>query len=677
MANRFAAPLVFFCALSVLVPAAATRSGVGTEQDPPPQTPPPQQPTPTFRARVDSVSVDVMVSDRQGRPVTDLTIDDFEIRESSKVQKIDTFKFVEILEGTPGPTTSRDITSMADQDRETSRTDNRLLVIFLDDYHVRRINSMRVREQLASFVSQLTPHDLVAITYPLLSVSGITFSYNHDGTAAAVMHFEGRKYDYNPRNQMEERYQMLSPEAQEQMRNGITIRALESVCAYLGSLRDGRKTVLYVSEGMSGSLPAGVRTTGTLGPVGRSMGTPAQVDQFATFDLLSQLREIFVVAGRTNTSIYTLDPRGLTGSEFDISDSVNSDNDKRVLNESTDLLRTVANNTDGRAIVSRNDPRQGLQQMLRDQSAYYLLGYTSSVAARDGKFHEIQVRVKRKDIDVRARKGYWAWTAEDVEKASAPPKPQPPREIVEALDRLVVAAEPTRRRSFRTWLGAARGAGDKNVVTFAWEAVATSPGTTPDPADVVDRVSILVNSIYGDVLYRGPVPRDETAARPAGRVAFEAPAGAVTVRVTAENARGGRLDADEASLDVPDFGAAGLTFGTPVVFRGRTARDIQQVRTAATPPMPAVERVFSRTERLFLRIQVFESSGAAPALTMRLLNQRGDQLAPLPAPVRTADGQYEAEIGLGSLPPSDYLIEIAASAGDQKKRLLLAIKVTG
>ena len=68
-----------------------------------------------------------------------------------------------------------------------------------------------------------------------------------------------------------------------------------------------------------------------------------------------------------------------------------------------------ADQTDGRAIVGRNDPIPELQRMVRDASAYYLLGYTSTVAARDGKFHEIQVRVKRPNVEVRARKGYWAY----------------------------------------------------------------------------------------------------------------------------------------------------------------------------------------------------------------------------------------------------------------------------
>jgi hypothetical protein len=78
--------------------------------------------------------------------------------------------------------------------------------------------------------------------------------------------FTGRKYDYTPKNAMEERYTSSPPETQERMRNDLTISALEGLCLFMGALRDGRKTILYVSEGLSSALPAGVATKGTLFP---------------------------------------------------------------------------------------------------------------------------------------------------------------------------------------------------------------------------------------------------------------------------------------------------------------------------------------------------------------------------------------------------------------------------
>ena len=85
-----------------------------------------------------------------------------------------------------------------------------------------------------------------------------------------------------------------------------------------------------------------------------------------------------------------------------------------------DTLRTLSEQTDGRAIVNRNSLDQGLAQIVRDSSFYYLLGYNSTQAQNDGKFHEIKVRVKRSGVDVRARKGYWALTAADVKRVTTP-----------------------------------------------------------------------------------------------------------------------------------------------------------------------------------------------------------------------------------------------------------------
>ena len=69
-----------------------------------------------------------------------------------------------------------------------------------------------------------------------------------------------------------------------------------------------------------------------------------------------------------------------------------------------DTLRTLASQTDGRAIVNRNDLGTGMTQIVRDTSAYYLLGYNSTQSPSDGKFHEIKVQVKRPGIQVRAHR---------------------------------------------------------------------------------------------------------------------------------------------------------------------------------------------------------------------------------------------------------------------------------
>ena len=635
------------------------------------QTPASPAQQPTFRARVDSVTVDVEVTDKQGKAVTDLTADDFEVKEANKIQTVDTFKLIKV-DDNPNATPTHEIKSLDEQQIEASRDDTRLIVIFLDDYHTRKLNSLRVRQQLAQWMTTLGDRDLVAVTYPLMSPSALTFTYDHEGIASALAKFEGRKYDYTPKNAYEEQYQMSSPELQEKMRNDLVVAALRSMCQFLGGMRDGRKTILYVSEGMTAMLPPGVSTQGTFNPANRTIGTSSQ-DNFAnSASLLGDLVEVFRAAARNNTSIYTLDPRGLASSEFDINDVVGSDADRAVLNDAVNTLRTIADQTNGRAIVSQNNPGPLLQQMIRDSSAYYLLGYTSSLASHDGKFHEIQVRVKRKDLDVRARKGYWAYTEEEIAKATTAPKPEPAHDVQAALDELANAAARSDRHPIRLWMGTARGADQHAAVTFAWEAAGDS---APEATAAVDRVTIVAQAATGEKVFEGTVNREPTAVpRIAGAVTFPAPAGRLRLHLTVENDKGVRLDTDDRTLDVPDFTTPGPTITEPVVFRARTARDIQMIRASANP-VPTAARSFSRTEQLLLRFQAYGPAGQTPAVTLRLLNQAGDSMAELPAPTATPNG-FESVCGLHPLPSGDFIIEINATVGAEKVRRLLAIHVS-
>src|SRR5262245_29445562 len=115
--------------------AVVVLRGQAPQTAPPPTPPPagtpqtPQQPAPTFRVRIDSISVDVIVTDKQGNPIAELTADDFEIREAGKLQKIDTFKHI-VLDDSEDQSPPREVLSFEDQRRETGKENNRLYVIF-------------------------------------------------------------------------------------------------------------------------------------------------------------------------------------------------------------------------------------------------------------------------------------------------------------------------------------------------------------------------------------------------------------------------------------------------------------------------------------------------------------------------------------------------------------------
>jgi VWFA-related protein len=688
--------------LALVLIAVIAAGGPGRSvnaQDPAPQPPASQNPPttppgdqapvraqqPPIRTGINFVRVDAIVTDGKGEPVLDLKPEEFTVTEDNKPQKIEQFTVVKIdavEQNASRPTTA--IRSDFDEEREAARPDVRLFVLLLDDYHVRRGNDMAVRKPLQDFIAnQLDPADMVAIMYPLTPVADIHFSRNRSAMIEAIANFEGRKFNYQPRNPFEEQYAYYPAQTVERVRNQVTMGALKAAAVRLGGLREGRKSIIFVSEGFTTTLPAQLNDPiaampGVGNPVSRrpTQQTPAtqmaseRADFINQTDLLNDMRDVFDTANKQNTSIYPVDPRGLAAVEYGINEGVNQTTDRNHLNASLDTLRTLAGNTDGRAIINRNDLATGMKQIIRDSSGYYLLGYNSTQAPQDGKFHEIKVRVTRRGLDVRARKGYWALTAEEAARATAPPKPEPPAAVSAALNAI---AEPERGRPARFWIGTARGDNGMTRVTFSWEPITAAPGTAPDPNAQAARIALTASSPDGKQLYKGRVPEEAAAAANGGSVQFDGPPGPLQMRIVVEGQRGQVVDSVSRDLTLPDFTKVQVSLATPRVFRGRTVRDLTAIKGNANA-VPTADRDFSRTDRLLIRTEAYAPGGAAPALTARLLNRAGGKMADLTVQAGQA-GASDIELPLSALAAGDYLIEVNAKTDTGTAQELIAFKV--
>ena len=655
------------------------------------------QKPPVFRGGVNVVRVDVIVSDKTGGPVTNLAAADFEVYEDGKLQKIDLFKLVN-SDGNvvPGGDPARPIRSLYDQESEAARDDVRLFVIFLDDYHVRKGNSMRVRETLAEFVrTQLGPLDMAAVMTPLMSVNEVTFTRDTGSLEASMKAFEGCKFEYRPRNAIEERYTRYPTQTVETIRNEVTMTALRGLSVKLGAMREGRKAVIFVSEGFVSLLPPQMRdmiaemprsgNSAAGSPFAAESAVEERMRVSADSQLLMDLRQVFDTANRNNVAIYSLDPRGLAVNEFDINETVSGRTDQEYLQRTQDTLQVLSANTDGRAIVNRNDIQGGLKQIIRDTSAYYLLSFTSSVTAPDGKFHEIKVRLKRPGLQVRSRKGYWALTADEAAKAAAPPKPAIPPAVGKALSDVQVRRPDT---LISTWFGTSRADDGGTNVTFAWEPLPPIPGEKREEAA---RVQVLASGRGGEEYYRGPVPAESAApaapeaappavatpARAGSKVRFAAPPGRLQLRVTVQNEKGQVLDTMAQELTVPDFSGTDVRLSTPVVLRARTAREFQSL-SRDPDPVPTSTREFRRTDRLIIRFFAHVPGTTAPEVTVRLLNRAGQKMVDLPAAAPAEAGQpYVVDLPLASLSPSDYVVEIKTTGVAGEATELIGIKVAG
>src|SRR5918995_1786591 len=211
------------------------------------QEPPPRQQPPPFRTGTNLVRVDVTVIDRRGEPVRTLTAADFEVRENGVPQPITSFKLLEAT-GQPTDDLSLPIRSPEHAAAEAARDDVRVFLIFWDEYHIGEFtSSLRAREGLKKFVLEaFGPTDLVAFMDPLTTLDGIRFTRDRRELAEHVHRLKGRRGVYiPPRSVMEEAhlYQMRDIEG---IRAQITVSALKAALLHLGSIRDGRKSLIFI-----------------------------------------------------------------------------------------------------------------------------------------------------------------------------------------------------------------------------------------------------------------------------------------------------------------------------------------------------------------------------------------------------------------------------------------------
>ncbi len=610
--------------LLALVTAVAAVVTLGAQQppvQPPPaqppanqQPPPPPQQPPVFKAGTNQVRVDVTVLDRKGDPVTNLTRDDFDVREDGLPQTVDTLKLVEAGGEAPADDMSLPIRSPEHAAVEAARDDIRVFVIFWDEYHIGQMApAIRARDTLTNFVQfAFGPTDLVALTDQLTPTDAIRFTRDRRALAEEVHKLTGRQGLYLPVRSAVEEAQMYRQRDIEMLRSQVTASALESTIAFLGAIKEGRKAILFVSQ--------------TIGNVGT---TP--MDNFTWLD--GAIR----AANANNTTIYALDPRGLN---MDIRPS--------------QILQSLAENTGGKQF-SNNDPAMALREIVKNASAFYLLGYASAKNPADGKFHKIAVKVKRPGVEVRARTGYYApsTTEMDAARKKAAADEAPP-EISKALSTIVDA--PHMAVSGDLWAGAAPGAGGKPRVTLAW---------TPREGVTEGGVSVRASGEDGHVYFDGPVAGN--------RIAFDAAPGTLHLSRHLIAADGSPGDKAETTLDVPDFARAAVSISSPVVCRARTPLDLRAIR-AESDPQPFAGRQFERTDRIIVRFAVVGPAAADATVTANLLGRRGAQLATLP--LKTVPGRgYEIDLPIASIARGEYVIAIDASHGADQAKTLVSFRV--
>ncbi|MEQ1758204.1 MAG: VWA domain-containing protein [Vicinamibacterales bacterium] len=362
----------------------------------------PAQP-PVFRVSRDVVSLDVIVRDRAGNVVRDLTEADFEVREEGRAQELLTVTFQEVTGsataagevrllqrlGLPSPASPA-------QASATSDLSGRRLVMLLFDLSAMEPEEVErgVRAALRYVDTQMSDTDLVAIaslTWQLTVLSDFTADRD---TVRRVLQglapVDVRTGDPSASTPTEAQPD-AEPGGAAVVATDARLRALRLLAEALSPVAQ-KKALLYFTAGL---------------------GNGAQ-------DTPAELRAATTAASRANLAIYPVDTRGLQavipngpariasrGGEGLFSGS-DLNEQFGELTASQDMLASMASSTGGRLFSGANDVSEAFTRMQRDTAAYYLLGYSSSNTTRDGRFRRVQVRVRRDGLRVESRAGYYA-----------------------------------------------------------------------------------------------------------------------------------------------------------------------------------------------------------------------------------------------------------------------------
>ena len=375
-----------------------------------------QQPAPVFRSGTEIVLVNVVVRDRTGAVVRGLTREDFSIAEDDKPQVITTFDFEElgpsaaaaaepaaaraaaILPERPGAARPAGAPAAAPKVDMHGR---RLIVLFFDLGSMQAEELQRAVAAAHDYVDRkLAPADLIAVASFATSLT-VNQDFTSDRAAldAAIDAFGGNNasgFEAGTTGDTEDTPDTGGAFTADDTEFNIfnTDRRLDALQTLADSLAgiEQKKSVVYFSSGMS------------------QQGTDNQV----------QLRRTVDRANRANVSIYAADMRGLqaqvpggdatTASRRGTSpfSGASVRNQFESTAASQDTLTTMAEDTGGRAFFDSNSFGQVFDRVVDDTSAYYVLGYTSTNTNRDGRFRRIRVKLRRTDLKLEYRSGYYA-----------------------------------------------------------------------------------------------------------------------------------------------------------------------------------------------------------------------------------------------------------------------------
>ena len=660
-----------------------------------------QEPPPpvTFKVEVNFVEVGAVVTDEQGRFVSTLGRDDFQIFEDGRPQKVASSSLVNlpIQRSRPSALTSQTPIE-PDVSTNAGGLQGGLYLIVLDDIHTDPARTPLVKAAARRFIEGLADTDLAAI----VTTSGRfeaaqDFTSNRRLLFAAVEPFVGQKLRSavlekldTYRREMDltgnDLGQLGKPvndayDVQRGQRARNTLITLKNLAESLSGVHGRRKAMVYISEGIS------YTTTGY--EAWREISGNAR----RGVSIENELRDAVIAASRANVSIYSIDPRGLTnlgdtGIEINyVPEDPNLRLDSVGLLEelrlSHDSLRVLADETGGFAALNSNDLAGALDRVVRDNSSYYMLGYYPANQKRDDGFRRIEVRVNKPGLQVRARKGYVSPRNAALPAASRPAKAEGSAELADAMSRPIQTSGLTLHANAASFRGVAQNASVAVAITIdgAGFTFAEKDGWIEDKLEVSVTATDLKATVRGSEHFDLNIRIRPESRRILIGTGFRAiskidlPPGKYRLHIGARESGAGAVGTILTDLEVPEFAAPALSMSslmvTSVNTGGMPTGRGEQLRDRL-PIVPSTVREFQSSDELTIFAEVYDTNMDKPHtvdITVSIVGDDGkavvryQQQRSSAEPGKIAGAfRYGGSIPLIELKPGVYSVRVEAAS---------------
>ncbi len=602
------------------------------------QQPPAEGPASTFPSAVELVRVDLVVTDKDGRPVPGLTQADFALSENGAPQTIASFESVAVADAPESEAAAQPSFASTNVGPEPPRA--RTFVVVFDDIHLSFAQAYRAKGAVTEFLRKATA---AGDRVTLIATGGgawwnARMPEGRDQLMAVLKRLDGRYIPDSSPDRMTDFEAMRIEVYQDQ---DVALKVARRFDSY-GTKGRERPNQPLAREDVGRSSATGIidmdvrsraaevyrlatsRNKITLDVMARALtaltGTPGRksmilVSQGFVYDLeLREMKRVVEASLRSNTPVYFIDSRGLVGlpdsftaafgPPIDVQDTVAVLADVTRDAEGTESL---ALDTGGFVVKNSNDLAGGIARVSSESRIYYLLGYNPTDPRRDGRFRKIEVKVLAKrpgGLRVRARRGYYA----PQEGGPQVPVPRTDPLIARALDSPFEAKDLPLRVAAYSFDEALK---DHINVVIAAEIDTRALRFKEEDGRAKDQVAFLVEAQHRESgEYYRIDEKIEMSLLPETRQKLEAnwypvvrdlslPPGGYQMKVVVQDLAGGRIGSVIHEFEVP--APTGFRVSTPIL------TDTVESPTGAGAPKPVilVRRSFAPQSVLYCQFAVY------------------------------------------------------------------------